>query len=70
MRRQKLSPRYTRAADEMFQAGFERMMISMTETKEAERMAKEQRLAAGRVLRVDESKVIKNKREEDQCVCL
>ncbi len=70
MRRQKLSPRYTGAADEMFQVGFERMMISMTETKEAERMAKAQRPAAVRVLCIDESKVTKNKREEDQCACL
>ena len=33
------------------------MIISMTEVKEAERMAKAQRITAGRWLRVDESKV-------------
>ena len=33
------------------------MIISMTEAKEAERVAKAQRIAAGRWLRVDETKV-------------
>ena len=33
------------------------MFISMPEVREAERMAKAQRIAAGRWLRVDESKV-------------
>jgi hypothetical protein len=33
------------------------MNVSMTEVKEAERIAKAQRVAAGRYLRVDESKI-------------
>jgi hypothetical protein len=33
------------------------MIISMSEAKEAERIAKAQRIAAGRWLQVDESKI-------------